>query len=253
VRDKKLEKEMGIDKESLMAERNQAAPKEEGQDVEILYGPEETDILVHFTEMLRTSPVEGLNVRKGLDRFGGDGIAYLDCLRSYAAHTPALLSAIETVGSPADYAITVHGIKGSSYGISADLIGQRAEKLERAAKEGNMAFIEAENQGFIDAAGKFIDGLKRIIESLEEKRERPLKPAPDTVLLEKIRDAAKNYDIGELDRIMEELEQYSYETNADLVIWLREQIDKSGFDEIVEWLVPGEQENILFFETQNIA
>jgi CheY-like chemotaxis protein len=253
VRDKKLEKEMGLDKGSLMAEGKQDAMKEEEQDVEILYSPEETDILLHFMEMIRTDPVEGLNVKKGFDRFGGDGIAYLDCLRSYAAHTPSLLSVIQTVESPEDYVITVHGIKGSSYGIAADIIGQRAEKLERAAKEGNMAFIEAENQDFIDAVGQFIDGLTRIIEGLEEKRERPLKLAPDTVLLAKIREAAENYDIGELDRIMEELEQYSYESNADMVIWLREQTDKSGFNEIAEWLMPLEQEDILFFETQDIA
>jgi CheY-like chemotaxis protein len=254
VRDKKLEKEMGLDKGSLMAEGKQVTmKKEEEQELKILYGPEETDILLQFTEMLRTNPVEGLNVRKGIDRFGGDEIAYLECLRSYAVHTPPLLSVIRTIESPADYAITVHGIKGSSYGIAADIIGQRAEKLERAAKEGNIAFIEAENQDFIDAVGKFIGDLTRIIEGLEEKRERPLKPAPDTVLLAKIREAAENYDISELDQIMEELEQYSYESNADLVIWLREQIDKSGFDEIADWLMPLERENILFFETQDIA
>jgi CheY-like chemotaxis protein len=253
VRDKKLEKKMGLDKGSLMAEEKQGTMREEDQDVEMLYGPEETDILLHFTEMIRTGPVEGLNVKEGFDRFGGDGIAYLDCLRSYAAHTPSLLSVIQTVGSPADYAITVHGIKGSSYGIAADMIGQKAEKLEHAAKEGNMAFIEAENEGFIDTVEKFIGGLRRIIEDLEGKREKPLRPTPDTALLAKIREAAENYDIGELDRLIKELEQYNYESNADMVLWLREQIDRSGFEEITEWLMPREWEDILFFETQDIA
>ncbi|MDR3191511.1 MAG: response regulator [Treponema sp.] len=243
VRDKKMEKEMGLDKGSLMAGEKQE------EDVEMLYGPEETDMLLHFTDSIRSNPVEGLNVKKGIDRFGGDRIAYLDCLRSYAAHTPSLLSAVKTIGAPADYAITVHGVKGSSYGIAADTIGQKAEELEHAARAGNLAFIEAENGGFVDALEKFIGGLTRIIDGLEQKRKRPLKPAPDTALLAKIRAAAENYDMGELDRVMGELEQYNYESNTDLVLWLRAQIDKCGFEEITEWLMPPERENILLFET----
>jgi hypothetical protein len=39
---------------------------------------------------------------------------------------------------------------------------------------------------------------------------------------------------------MEELEQCSYELEADLVPWLREQIDKAEFEEITERLMPRE-------------
>jgi hypothetical protein len=88
---------------------------------------------------------------------------------------------------------------------------------------------------------------------MEGKREKPLKPAPDTTLLAKIREAAENYDIGELNRVMKELEQYNYESNTDLILWLREQIDKSGFEKIKEWLLPREQKNILCFEVQETA
>ncbi|MDR0449890.1 MAG: response regulator [Treponema sp.] len=253
VRDKETEKELGIDKESLMTEgRQNAAEKEGEQDIEMLYSPEETDAR-RLAETILASPVEGLDAEKGLERFGGDGSSYLDCLCSYAAHTPSLLSAIRIVGAPEDYAITVHGIKGSSYGIAADPIGRQAEALEHAAKEGNMAFVEAENGNFIEAAGKFIADLTALIDSLEEKRQKPLKPAPDPILLAKIRKAAENYDIGGLDRAMEELERYSYLSNTDLVIWLREQIDKSEFEEITGWLIPGEEENVLPFEAEDIA
>jgi hypothetical protein len=48
---------------------------------------------------------------------------------------------------------------------------------------------------------------------------------------------------------MEELEQCVYEMEADLVPWLREQIDKSEFEEIMERLMPQMQEEILFIET----
>ncbi|MFP3090349.1 ATP-binding protein [Treponema sp. TIM-1] len=219
VRDKKMEKELGLDKESR-----------------------------HLAAMIRANPVEGLDVEKGLARFGGDGKCYLDCLRSYVTHTPSLLSAIGTGGSREDYAITVHGIKGSSYGIAAEIIGQRAEKLEHAAKAGDMAFIEAENEDFINSTGKFITGLMGLLAILEDKRQKPRKPAPDPALLARIRHAAENYNIGELDQLIEELEQGDYESDPDLVPWLRGQIDKSGFKEIAERLMPQDRERILSLE-----
>jgi CheY-like chemotaxis protein len=242
VRDKKTERELGMDRESRMAGGRPDQNSGAGQN------PGEKEDGRRLAEVFRANPVEGLDTEKGLERFGGDGESFLGCLRSYVTHTPSLLAAIWTVGAPADYAVTLHGIKGSSYGIAADRIGQRAEELEYAAKAGDLAFIEAENEGFIESTGNFIAGLIRLIDIAEEGRQKPRKPAPDPALLGKIWDAAGNYDIGELDRIMEELEQCDYESDGDLVPWLRNQINKSGFEEITERLIPLVQERILFFD-----
>jgi HPt (histidine-containing phosphotransfer) domain-containing protein len=193
--------------------------------------------------------MEGLDTEKGLERFGGDGKAYMDSLRSYVVHTPPLLEAARGVESLADYAITVHGIKGSSYGISANGIGQRAEQLEHAAKEGKEDLVKEENEGFIQAAGQFIRNLTGLLDMLEEHIQKPHRATPDPALLARIRDAAENYDMGGLDSAMEELEQCVYETDAELIPWLREQIDKSEFEEITERLVPQVQEENLFVET----
>jgi hypothetical protein len=48
---------------------------------------------------------------------------------------------------------------------------------------------------------------------------------------------------------LEELEQYTYKSDADLAAWLREQINKSEFEEITERLMRNEQEEALFVET----
>jgi signal transduction histidine kinase/CheY-like chemotaxis protein/HPt (histidine-containing phosphotransfer) domain-containing protein len=238
VRDKEMEKALGLDRESLLTEgagdRGEEAKSDEG------------DLVI--TEMMRTVRVKGLDMGKGLERFGGDGKAYMDSLRSYVVHTPALLAAARTLEPLGDYAITVHGIKGSSYGISAEALGQWAEKLEHAAKAGDLALVRAENDGFIEAAEEFIAELTGFLDILEEKRCRPRKAVPDPALLEKIRDAAENYDMGELETAMEELEQYSYESDAALTPWLREQIDKSEFEEIQIRLMPYKDEMALFVE-----
>jgi CheY-like chemotaxis protein len=230
VRDKKLEKELGLDTESRITEGKQDKAAETG----------DNDESGKIADLIRNSRVEALDFEKGLERFGGDGRSYMDSLRSYVIHTPPLLEAVRVAATLEDYAITVHGIKGSSYGISAQAIGQKAERLEHAAKTGNLEVIEHENFGFISAAEQFITDLAQLLEALEESLQKPRKTAPDPILLGKIRDAAENYDMGELDRVMEELEQCSYELEADLIPWLREQIDKAEFEEITERLMSEE-------------
>ncbi|MDR0390128.1 MAG: response regulator [Spirochaetaceae bacterium] len=236
VRDKKLEKELGLDAESRISEKDAEAyaRDKEAED--------------RIAELIRSACVEGLDAEKGLERFGGDGKAYMESLRSYVIHTPALLGAAENTGSLPEYAITVHGIKGSSYGISADRIGRQAEQLEHAAKADNADFVKAENQKFIEASARFIAELTGLLEALEEKIQKPRKAAPDPDLLARVRTAAENFDMSEMDRAMEELEQYVYELDADLVLWLREQIDQSEFDKIMERLMPQIMEEILLVE-----
>jgi signal transduction histidine kinase/CheY-like chemotaxis protein len=226
VRDKKLEKELGLDAESRVTDRvsedASTAP--------------DTGIESQIAALIRENPVEGLDAERGLERFGGDGKAYLESLHSYAEHTPALLEAARGTASLPDYAVTVHGIKGSSYGVSADTIGRWAEKLEHAAKAGNMALVEGENGEFITAAEQFIGCLHGFLDILEGKLQRPHKAAPDSMLLTQIAEAAESYDMGGLDSLMEELEQYTYEEEAELVAWLKEQISMSEFEAITERL-----------------
>jgi signal transduction histidine kinase/DNA-binding response OmpR family regulator len=233
VRNKKLEKELGLDTESRLTGGNQEALPEEDTEKQI-------------ADLIMAAGIEGLDTEKALERFGGDGKSYADALRSYAVHTPSLLEAARRTEPLADYAVTIHGIKGSSYGISADAIGRMAEKLEHAAKAGNLSFVEKENEGFIGAVEQFIAELSRRLDTLEEKLRKPRKAAPDPALLARIWNAVESYDISGLDSAMEELEQYAYESESDLVPWLREQIDKSEFEEIMGRLMP--QEIDLFVE-----
>jgi hypothetical protein len=221
------------------------------KDRDTLPGQSKADerLALPLADLIRAAPVEGLDAEKGLERFGGDGKSYMDSLCFYAVYIPSLLAAVRTVDPLEDYAITLRGIKGSSYGISADAVGQWAEKLEHAAKAGDLALIEAENDRFAGRAEKFITDLTGFLGCLERNLPRPHKPAPDPTLLKKIRNAAEDYDINELDRAIKELERYIYKLDADLAPWLREQIEKSEFEEITKRLMLYEQEVSLFVET----
>ena len=84
--------------------------------------------------------IAGLDLARGLERFGGDKASYLQILRSFMDGTRHLLESLKTPTKeilPA-YAITVHGIKGSAKGICADMVGDKAEALEMAAKAGGI-------------------------------------------------------------------------------------------------------------------
>jgi HPt (histidine-containing phosphotransfer) domain-containing protein len=225
VRDKKYEKDLLQSQE--MTEN--APPKDSG----------EKKLDRFFIE----NPVTGLDHKKSLLRFGNTD-TYLISLRSYIAHTPALLTELreKEPGSEAtpekleQYRITVHGIKGSSYGIAADETGRRAEALEKAAKENNLDFIRKESSGFIRDTENFIALLTEFLERVDAVADKPKKSAPDQTLLRQIRQAAADYNMGDLDKTIEELEKYNYENDTDLVPWLREQLGRAEFEQIVERL-----------------
>ena len=204
-----------------------------------------------LAEMILSARIEGLNAEKGLERFGWDGRAYMDSLRSYVMHTPPLLDAVRTVGAStnyavADYAVTVHRIKGSSYAISAEGIGYMAERREHAAVAGKIDFVEKTNNGFIASVEEFIAELEDLLERMEKQRQKPRKTTPNPAVVEERFDTAEN-DIGSMDTVMKKLEQYCYQFEEDLLPWIREQIGKGEFGEITEWLTPHEM--VLFVES----
>ncbi|MCL2590984.1 MAG: ATP-binding protein [Betaproteobacteria bacterium] len=109
-------------------------------------------------EPSKATLIPGLNLEEFLDRLGGDEELLRDILDSYAQSTPAVLEKIRTVTREelANYAVFVHGIKGSSRNICAEAVGKLAEELERAAKTNDFAFVEANNDAFLQAVEKQI-------------------------------------------------------------------------------------------------
>jgi hypothetical protein len=109
--------------------------------------------------------IAGLDMEKALDRFDGDGEALIFVLHSIAKNTPPLLeeAAKVTKENLSEYAIMVHGLKGSFYGIDAVPVGTMAEALEKAAKAGDYDFVTANNPGFIAAAEQFIHSANEML------------------------------------------------------------------------------------------
>lgn len=175
-----------------------------------------------------------IDLGAGAARYGSEG-AYLDILRSYAKHTPALLAMLRRVSEETlpQYAAAVHGLKGSSFGCCLEEIGRRAEALEAEAKGGNLKLLQAETPAFLDATESLladIDGLLQGRAGGEAKKE--CRSAPDRAQLARLLEGCERFRFGEMEEAMAELERYGYESQEELILWLREQLDNLDYETI---------------------
>ena len=172
-----------------------------------------------------------LNIPEGIKRFGGDEETYLDTLRSYADNTGPLLEQIKDVSKDtlADYAIIVHGIKGSSRGICAEAAGALAAKLESAAKTGDYTFVDENNATLIKLVGDLIGGIKTLIVTIKAENPKPRKDKPDAELLKKLLAACERYNANETDDVIAQLDSYDYETGGGLIAELKKSADESDY------------------------
>ncbi len=225
VRDKEREKEL-----------NEAPPAGAAHDIESADVPPES------------LNINGLDYEKALERFSGDAAAVVVVLRSYAAGTRSLLGGLREqlkAGDLPGYAITVHGIKGSSYGIQAREVGQLAEGLEKAAKAGNLAAVQAGHGPFEKTAEALLDELDRALGEIDAATAAPVAQSPDPELLRELSEACGAFEMDRVDAIMEKLTSRRYEDGEELVAWLREKVADMAFEEIAAMEMPQPRHTVL--------
>ena len=198
--------------------------------------PEEKDAAVETGTGFR---IDGLDMETGCSRFGGED-AYKEIMRSYAEYTPKLLDKLREVREETlpEYAVAVHGLKGSSYGVCAEGIGKMAEELEFAAKRGDLETVRAKNGALIQKVEALLSDLRSIGKkpSCGSEKTAERRNAPDPSLLRELRKCCAHYDVAGMEKALSELERYTYESQDDLVKWLRKQVDDLEYGRICECL-----------------
>ncbi|MFP3043561.1 ATP-binding protein [Treponema primitia] len=214
VRNKKLEKELSL------PERAPDINGGQGSKVKLFEG----------------KSVPGIDFNTGLGRFSNNDETYLGILGSYLSQISAAPDKIKscTAETLADYRLPVHSLKSTSYTVGAEAIGKMAEELEQAAGKGDFEFFSAHSGAFLDALENLGLGLKDFLDTVKIKK--PVQAAPDPALLTKVLEASIQYDMEQLDAAMDELERYDYESQSDLIVWLRERVAKSELEKIQERL-----------------
>jgi len=182
--------------------------------------------------------IPGLDIEKGLVRFLGDKGAYVDVLRSYAINNRLLLEAFREINRDnlTDYSTVVHGLKGSSNSICADKIASLADELEKATYAGDFDFIESRNSVLAEKADRLISDINKLLDDIDADNKKPTKDKPDTGILAALCQACIEYDMDSVDTAIDELETYDYDSGGELIKWLRENVERINFDEIVERL-----------------
>jgi signal transduction histidine kinase/FixJ family two-component response regulator/HPt (histidine-containing phosphotransfer) domain-containing protein len=196
--------------------------------------------------LLLKKEIAGLNIFDGIAQFGGNEDSYLNVLRAYTASTRRLLATIDTGENEIiedlsndetnSYEITVHAIKGSSYSVCANSLGKLAENLESAAKAKDWDYISKHNTPFIEAAFELVNNLDALFSSLESNAPKPKKDKPDKDILSKLLTACDVFDMGEVEALMKEINNYQYEADNGLADWLQKNVELVNFDEIVDKL-----------------
>jgi CheY-like chemotaxis protein len=179
--------------------------------------------------------IEGIDIQAGKERYSEK--TYLDVLRAYYIHTPTLLEKLHNPEQIDDYIISVHGLKGSTYGICAETIGRQAEALEKAARSGDIKYVEANNTFLIETVERLLKKLGELLARIMERAAaKPVVQRPDPVLLQEFANACEHYKANAMEEILGKLEACQYESGGELITWLREQMDNLEYDAIGERL-----------------
>lgn len=177
-----------------------------------------------------------MDLTKGIELHNGSKENYLKVLRSYMVSTKGKLDLLHNTDNLKQYEITVHGIKGSSRGICAEDIGNKAAELEKAAEAGNIEFINKNNPVFLQELKALLDDLEDLFNDIDSKIVKQKKDKPDEKVLRRLLDACEIYDMMEVEAAIKELSKYQYETDNDLADWLRHCSEAMEYDKISEKL-----------------
>jgi HPt (histidine-containing phosphotransfer) domain-containing protein len=180
--------------------------------------------------------ISGVDTNKGLSYYGNELDIYLPILRSFALSTPSSIEKLHTVKPEtlSEYAIVVHGLKGTSASIGADTTMEAAFNLEKLAKAGKYNELISNNEQFISNTEMLVANIKKWLDEYDATNKKPLLKAPNPEALEKLKEGCENFNMKNIDKAMSELESAEYEQDADLVAWLSEKISVSEFSGIAE-------------------
>ena len=199
-----------------------------GVSEEVKTNPEEhADSSKTLTALLKG--IDGLDVKKGLQKYEGNPEIYLRILHSFAVNARPMIEKMGEVEVNQEnlksYEIKVHGFKGMSYDIFANHAGDKAKSLEFAAKDGDLDYIKANNLAFLEIARNIIKNIEKMVENVNALNPKPQKSRPDEEMLRKLADSCKVYDMTEADSAMDEINKYQYTDDDGLVEWLIQKVE----------------------------
>jgi len=122
-----------------------------------------------------TKKIPGVDVQAGLALYCGETDIYWDVLLSFVQDTPEVIESMRRVTKKSlpEYAINVHGFKGTCTNICAEPMRKRALNLEMKAKAGDLDNVLALNEAFLIDAATLVADIKSGLQELSANMEYP--------------------------------------------------------------------------------
>ena len=194
-----------------------------------------------ITQIFNENPITGIDYEEGLSRFGNQASIYLRIIGAFIKNTPASLEELAKVSQEHlnDYMVSVHGLKGSCYGISAVALGDEAKALEFASKAFDWETVQRDNPALVEHAYALIAQLEDLVAKIARADElatdaRPLSEEPDKAKLKELLYATLNFDVEVMEHILEELDKTRYASAPKLIAELRDDLTNFRYDLIEE-------------------
>ena len=123
--------------------------------------------------------IPGVDVDKVIELYEDDIDLFVKVARSYVSSTPLVLDKLRLIkdnmtanqdgsaGALADYAVSIHSVKGTSTTVGAEETRIAALNLEKMAKAGNLSGVLAETPAFLKHMDKLLDDLRRWLEQFD--------------------------------------------------------------------------------------
>ena len=95
--------------------------------------------------------IPGINMETALTLYDNDMELYTFILRSFVKNVPGVLKNLHTLSEDkiAEYAISIHSVKGNFGSIGAEELASRAKAIEAFARAGELSQVQPLNTPFI--------------------------------------------------------------------------------------------------------
>ena len=195
---------------------------------------------VETGQILAETNIAGLDIPEALARMGNSPKLYMRIIHSFIVNMPGNLDELATDKINAetlpDYAIKIHGAKGSCYGIGANSVGDIAKSLEMAAKADDLEACQQGNDAFISGAQDLLKQLAELEARVEGAASGGVSQVdkPDANKLAALLGATQNFDIDQMSKLVEELSNAQYASGGDVVKKIKESFDAFDYQAIEE-------------------
>ncbi len=189
-------------------------------------------------ELLPLKDFDAISITEGIKNSGSVG-SYISLLKIFYKSMDEKKKEIEQFFADEkldDYTIRVHALKSSARIIGASAFGVKAEKLEYAGKDGNIAYISEHHASFMEEYESFRAPLSQIFDKKEDEGSKP--EAEESVMNEAfsvLKRAAEEMDCDALQNVFTDMEAYHIpDAYRDKWEALKEAADNFDYDMVLD-------------------